>query len=73
MAIDTALTTLQKAPGDVSNFDSEFTKEQPTLTPVHGQLTEKDQMEFNGFSWVCTLSTHVILTNFGLLLGGCVG
>lgn len=41
-----------KAPGDVSNFDTEFTKEQPTLTPVHGQLTQKDQMEFQGFSWV---------------------
>jgi hypothetical protein len=22
------------------------------LTPVHGQLTQKDQMEFQGFSWV---------------------
>jgi len=41
-----------KAPGDVSNFDQEFTREKPTLTPVHGQLTQKDQMEFQGFSWV---------------------
>lgn len=48
-----------KAPGDVSNFDSEFTKEQPTLTPVHGQLTEKDQMEFNGFSWVAAWANDV--------------
>ncbi|KIY72512.1 hypothetical protein CYLTODRAFT_417900 [Cylindrobasidium torrendii FP15055 ss-10] len=37
---------------DVSNFDEEFTKEQPTLTPVHGQLSARDQQEFNGFSWV---------------------
>ena len=37
---------------DTSNFDSEFTKEQPTLTPVHSQLTTSDQAEFQGFSWV---------------------
>lgn len=37
---------------DTSNFDEEFTREQPTLTPVHGQLSSKDQAEFNGFSWV---------------------
>ncbi|THH31172.1 hypothetical protein EUX98_g3004 [Antrodiella citrinella] len=38
---------------DTSNFDEEFTREQPTLTPVHGQLSSRDQAEFNGFSWVC--------------------
>ncbi|PPQ67972.1 hypothetical protein CVT25_000452, partial [Psilocybe cyanescens] len=37
---------------DTSNFDEEFTREQPTLTPVHGQLSSRDQAEFNGFSWV---------------------
>ncbi|KAJ7601122.1 protein kinase C1 [Mycena floridula] len=37
---------------DTSNFDEEFTKEQPTLTPVHGQLSARDQAEFNGFSYV---------------------
>ncbi|KAJ7202787.1 protein kinase C1 [Mycena pura] len=37
---------------DTSNFDEEFTKEQPTLTPVHGQLSSRDQQEFAGFSWV---------------------
>ncbi|KAF9534539.1 protein kinase C1 [Crepidotus variabilis] len=37
---------------DTSNFDEEFTREQPTLTPVHGQLSARDQQEFNGFSWV---------------------
>ena len=37
---------------DTSNFDEEFTREQPTLTPVHGQLTARDQQEFAGFSWV---------------------
>lgn len=35
-----------------SNFDEEFTREQPTLTPVHGQLSSRDQAEFQGFSWV---------------------
>lgn len=37
---------------DTSNFDEEFTREQPTLTPVHGQLSSRDQAEFDGFSWV---------------------
>jgi len=39
---------------DVSNFDNEFTREQPTLTPVHGQLSLADQNQFVGFSWVAT-------------------
>lgn len=39
-------------PTDVSNFDQEFTKEKPTLTPVHTQLSTADQQEFAGFSWV---------------------
>ena len=42
----------QNGSADTSNFDEEFTKEQPTLTPVHGQLSSRDQTEFNGFSWV---------------------
>ncbi|TFY69554.1 hypothetical protein EVJ58_g336 [Rhodofomes roseus] len=36
---------------DTSNFDEEFTREQPTLTPVHTQLSTRDQAEFQGFSW----------------------
>ncbi|QRW20251.1 protein kinase C [Rhizoctonia solani] len=36
---------------DTSNFDTEFTREQPTLTPVHGQLSAADQAQFQGFSW----------------------
>ena len=28
---------------DTSNFNEEFTREQPTLTPVHGQLTAQGQ------------------------------
>ncbi|KAJ3859968.1 protein kinase C1 [Lentinula novae-zelandiae] len=39
---------------DTSNFDEEFTREQPTLTPVHGQLSSRDQAEFNGFSYVAS-------------------
>jgi hypothetical protein len=34
------------------DFDSEFTKEKPTLTPVHTQLSQADQAQFSGFSWV---------------------
>ncbi|KAK8865995.1 hypothetical protein IAR55_001146 [Kwoniella newhampshirensis] len=37
---------------DTSNFDQEFTREQPTLTPVHTQLSAADQQEFAGFSWI---------------------
>ncbi|KAK6905806.1 AGC/PKC protein kinase [Kwoniella mangroviensis CBS 10435] len=37
---------------DTSNFDQEFTREQPTLTPVHTQLSAQDQQEFAGFSWI---------------------
>lgn len=43
---------------DTSNFDEEFTREKPTLTPVHGQLTTRDQAEFNGFSWVADWADH---------------
>lgn len=42
----------QKGSADTSNFDEEFTREQPTLTPVHTQLSAQDQNEFQGFSWV---------------------
>jgi hypothetical protein len=36
---------------DVSNFDEEFTKELPVLTPIQSQLSELDQEEFRGFSY----------------------
>ncbi|RPD54376.1 hypothetical protein L227DRAFT_354117 [Lentinus tigrinus ALCF2SS1-6] len=45
---------LINAIADTSNFDEEFTKEYPTLTPVHTQLSSRDQAEFNGFSWVAS-------------------
>ena len=51
----------QNGSADTSNFDEEFTKEQPTLTPVHGQLSSRDQAEFNGFSWVSSFP----LSSFG--------
>jgi hypothetical protein len=50
------IDALQNGSADTSNFDEEFTKEQPTLTPVHGQLSSRDQAEFNGFSWVSRIS-----------------
>ena len=46
-----ALSPLQSSATDTSNFDSEFTSEQPTLTPVHSTLSAQDQGEFQGFSW----------------------
>lgn len=48
----TLIISSQNGSADTSNFDEEFTREQPTLTPVHGQLSARDQAEFNGFSWV---------------------
>ncbi|KAI8333940.1 hypothetical protein BC941DRAFT_433396 [Chlamydoabsidia padenii] len=37
---------------DTSNFDEEFTREIPILTPVNAMLTQNDQQEFAGFSYV---------------------
>ncbi|RKP19617.1 kinase-like protein [Rozella allomycis CSF55] len=37
---------------DISNFDCEFTREMPCLTPVQTALTENDEEEFKGFSYV---------------------
>ena len=55
-ATQSALLTysVQNGTADTSNFDEEFTREQPTLTPVHTQLSSRDQAEFNGFSWVAS-------------------
>ncbi|ORX35993.1 hypothetical protein BD324DRAFT_602555 [Kockovaella imperatae] len=44
---------------DTSNFDQEFTREQPTLTPVHTQLSAADQQEFAGFSWVAPWANNM--------------
>lgn len=46
-----------KNPSDTSWFDTEFTSEKPTLTPVHSVLSAQDQAEFQSFSWT---SPHVI-------------
>ncbi|KAK9762287.1 Serine/threonine kinase [Basidiobolus ranarum] len=37
---------------DISNFDSEFTREKPVLTPVQNALDSVDQEEFYGFSYM---------------------
>ncbi|KAJ3056881.1 Serine/threonine kinase [Rhizophlyctis rosea] len=39
-------------PTDVSNFDEEFTKELPVLTPCHSVLSAADQEEFRGFTHI---------------------
>jgi hypothetical protein len=54
-----------------SNFDEEFTREQPTLTPVHGQLSGRDQKEFEGFSWVGFPSPLVVNSHLTNTLKGC--
>ncbi|KAJ3218427.1 Serine/threonine kinase [Clydaea vesicula] len=45
------------SPTDVSNFDSEFTKEPPVLTPCRKILSAVDQDEFKGFTHVSEWAT----------------
>ena len=43
---------MQKSKKDVLNFDTEFTKEDPTLTPLKTELVATiKQDEFQGFSF----------------------
>jgi len=47
------LFVLQKSRTDASNFDRQFTAEQPTLTPVDSAVVDNiTQEEFCGFSFV---------------------
>ncbi|KAI8926555.1 kinase-like domain-containing protein [Entophlyctis helioformis] len=39
-------------PYDVSNFDKEFTAEQPVLTPITSQLGDAEQREFSDFQYI---------------------
>ncbi|KAI1284986.1 Protein kinase C epsilon type [Halotydeus destructor] len=42
-----------KTKRDVNNFDSDFTKEEPVLTPLNAEIVRSiNQEEFNGFSYV---------------------
>ncbi|KAI8973365.1 hypothetical protein BDF20DRAFT_837315 [Mycotypha africana] len=41
-----------KGRADTSNFDEEFTREIPILTPVNAMLTPNEQQEFANFSYV---------------------
>lgn len=45
------------SPLDLRNFDEEFTREAPKLTPVNSVLSGQDQAEFQAFSW--TASTEL--------------
>jgi len=47
------LHILQKSRTDASNFDRQFTAEQPTLTPIDSAIVNNiTQDEFRGFSFV---------------------
>jgi hypothetical protein len=46
------LIELQRNATDVSNFDDEFTREAPVLTPTTTVLHATDQEEFRGFTYV---------------------
>ena len=44
---------LQRSKRDVNNFDADFTKEEPRLTPVDAEAVRSiNQEEFAGFSFV---------------------
>ena len=46
---------MQKSRKDVLNFDTEFTKEEPTLTPINLEVVKTiNQEEFKGFSFYNT-------------------
>ncbi|KAJ3024977.1 UNVERIFIED_CONTAM: Serine/threonine kinase [Siphonaria sp. JEL0065] len=48
-----AVDILKKtSPTDISNFDEEFTKEAPVLTPINMILSAADQEEFRGFTHI---------------------
>ena len=43
----------QKGKKDAVNFDAEFTKEEPNLTPINVDIIKAiNQTEFDGFSFV---------------------
>ena len=47
------LLGLQKSKLDTSNFDRDFTSEEPTLTPVEPAVVKAvNQDEFRGFSFI---------------------
>jgi hypothetical protein len=43
---------LQTSATDISNFDAEFTRELPILTPCNSILSQVDQEEFRGFTYI---------------------
>ena len=48
----TPFTHLQKTKRDVNNFDQDFTREDPVLTPVEDAIIKQiNQDEFKGFSY----------------------
>ena len=50
----------QKGKKDAVNFDAEFTKEEPNLTPINVDIVKSiNQAEFDGFSFVnADYATH---------------
>ncbi|KAG1169309.1 hypothetical protein G6F70_003717 [Rhizopus microsporus] len=43
-------------PLDTSNFDEEFTRERPALTPINNPLSRVEQQEFQNFSYIADWS-----------------
>ena len=49
---DVVCSNQQKDAKDTANFDPEFTREAPGLTPLDSNIMESEQEEFEGFSYV---------------------
>jgi hypothetical protein len=45
------IINIQTSPTDISNFDVEFTRELPILTPCNSYLSDLEQQEFQGFTY----------------------
>ncbi|KAL0090479.1 hypothetical protein J3Q64DRAFT_1696847 [Phycomyces blakesleeanus] len=43
---------------DTSNFDEEFTRERPALTPIESNMAMNEQQEFAAFSYVAQWANH---------------
>jgi len=53
MPLVICVSVLQKSKKDALNFDTEFTKEEPVLTPLMPEVVRAiNQEEFRGFSFV---------------------
>ncbi|KAI8927990.1 hypothetical protein BC831DRAFT_450572 [Entophlyctis helioformis] len=59
-----------KSPTDTSNFDEEFTREMPVLTPCTSVLSVANQEEFRGFTYISDWAQEIRNQQAGFGEGG---